>query len=435
MSSNMLLQPCAPIAPAVVPSTARGRILLLSTDMGMGGGAEEQVIHLAVSLHRRGWTTRIVSMLPPSPMPPDFDYSAIPVDHLGLRRGIPDPRSIFRFAAILRKFQPDVVHSHMNHANLLARAARLISPTPVVLGTLHALNMAGVDRDHTRLFELAHRWTDFLSEETTAICHAAADYYRQHRAVPPSKIRVVPNAIDTDRYSFNAQARAEIRSELQLGDQFTWLAVGRLELVKAYPTLLRAFAKLDRAVAGSLLICGEGSVRSELKTLAADLGILPRVRFLGLRKDIPRVLSAADAFTLSSDSEGLPLVLLQAAAAGLPIVATNVGGNAEVVVDGCNGRLVPAGDPERFAHAMAQILALSPEARRAMGESGRVRVQSTFQTTSVVDRWEQIYAELLNRTRKDDFYQPRRWASRAQSKAEPRPLVWSSTKQFRTGEA
>jgi glycosyltransferase involved in cell wall biosynthesis len=426
---------CAALAPTVITPARPGRLLLLCTDMGIGGGAEEQVIHLAMALHRRGWITRIVSMLPPGPMPPDFDYSAIPVDHLGMRRGLPDPRSIFRLAKLVRAFRPDVVHSHMNHANLLARAVRLISPSPVVIGTLHALNMAGVEKDRTRLFEIAHQCSDFLSERTTAICHAAADYYCRRRAVPVSKMVVVPNAIDTAWYAFDPEARDRVREQLGLKDQFIWLAVGRLELAKAYPTLLGAFAKLDPTSAGTLLICGEGSLKNELAALARDLRIDQRVRFLGLRNDIPQMMSAADAFTLCSDSEGLPLVLLQAGAASLPIIATNVGGNGEVVADGSNGRLVPAGDPEVFARAMSGILALSIEERKSLGEAGRIRVEATFQTTRVVDRWEQIYAELLEGTKQDDSYRPRRWAGAARKRIDSPQLFWSPARPLRTGEA
>jgi hypothetical protein len=96
----------AVVAPDVNHPSSRGRLLLPSTDMGMGGGAEEQVIHLAIAMHRRGWKVCIDSMLPPSPMPLDFDYSAIPVHHLGMRRKIADPRCILRFAKLVREFRP-----------------------------------------------------------------------------------------------------------------------------------------------------------------------------------------------------------------------------------------------------------------------------------------------------------------------------------------
>ena len=370
------------------------RLLLLSTDMGMGGGAEEQVIHLAYGLRSRGWEVMIVSMLPPSPMPPDFANRGIPLKHLGMRRGIPSLRSTLQLARLIREFQPDVVHSHMTHANLLARAVRIICRYPVLVCTLHNLTMAGVERDHTTIFELAHRVSDRLAECTTAICQAAADYYVRGRAVPATKMRVMVNGIDTDRFAADSETRIRMRRELGLDDRFVWLAVGRLELQKAYPTLLRAFAHLGDT-RGLLLICGQGSLKDELIALAEKLKISEFVRFLGLRCDMPDVMRAADGFALSSDMEGLPLVLLQASAASLPIVATDVGGNSEVVVDGTTGRLVSAGNPQAFAGCMAKVAAMPEADRMKMGQHGQQRVQDLFEAENVFGRWEQLYKGLL----------------------------------------
>jgi glycosyltransferase involved in cell wall biosynthesis len=386
--------------PTLAPSTAqaaspRRRLLLLSTAMSVGGGAEEQVFQLAYEFHARSWDVLIVSMLPPGAMPANFTESGIPLTHLDMRRGRPDPRGILRLAHLIRTFRPDVVHSHMTHANLLARAARVIAPFPVLVCTLHNLTMAGVQRDHTKFFEMAHRVTDRLAERTTAICHAASDYYVRNRAVPARKMMTVPNGIECQRYAPNPAPRKRLREEMGIDGNFVWLAVGRLELQKAYWTMLRAFATLDPAH-NTLLICGNGSMRDSLVALAAELGLGNRARFLGLRKDIPDLMSAADAFVLSSDMEGLPLVLLQAAAAALPIVATNVSGNPEVVIEGVNGFLTPPGSPELFAQAMQRMAALPPAERLGMGRAGQTRVQKLFQVEPVVDQWERLFEELLS---------------------------------------
>lgn len=371
------------------------RLLLLSNDMGMGGGAEEQVIRLAYGFQARGWKTLITSMLPPRPMPPDFEQSGVPLVHLGMRRRVPDPRCFFRLAKLIREFRPDIVHSHMPHANLLARAVRLMQPYPVLVCTLHALNMAGVERDRKAILEAAHRLTDGFSDLTTAICHSAADYYLRNRAVPAAKMMVVPNGIDSRRFVPAPGARERMRGELGLEDRFTWLAVGRLELAKAYPTLLRALARLaDRNA--TLLICGGGSLGEPLSALVRELNIGEQVKFLGVRSDIPDVMSAADAFALSSDTEGLPLVLLQASAAGLPIVATDVGGNAEAVVNNVTGFLTPARDIEAFAGAMSRLAALPAADRAALGHAGQARVQRFFEAERVVDRWENLFRELID---------------------------------------
>lgn len=376
-----------------VAATPR-RLLLLSTDMGMVGGAEEQVIRIAYGFKARGWEVLIVNMLSAKPMPPGFEQQGIPLMHLRMLRGLPDPRGILRLARIIRDFRPDVVHSHMNHANLLARAVRVIRPFPVLVCTLHNLTMAGVKRDWTTVFEIAHRLTDSRAELTTAICHAAADYCVRRRAVPASKMRVVHNGIDTSPFRPDATARLRTREELKVGERFAWLSAGRLELQKAYPTLLRAFARLD-ARERILLICGVGTLENQLRELARELSIADSVRFLGYRTDIAELMRAADGFAMSSDMEGLPLVLLQAAAAGLPIVATDVGGNSEVVVEGANGFLVAPGDPDAFAGSMGRLEAMSAADRLSLGNAGQERARTLFEAEQVINSWEQIFTVLL----------------------------------------
>lgn len=370
------------------------RLLLVSTDMGMGGGAEEQVIRLAYAAREWNWDVAIISLVPPSPMPPDFHGRGITLDHLNMRRALPDPRGLWKLARWIRDFQPDIVHSHMVHANLVARAARLLAPFPVLVGTLHNQTMAGVTRDWSPLFERAHRLTDRLADHTTAISGAAARAAIRARAVPAAKLEVVPNGIDTRLYRLEQDRRNRMRRELGVEDQFVWVAVGRLERAKAHATLLRAMARLEPAHR-TLLICGQGSLREELEVLAAELGLADRVRFLGLRGDIPAVLNAADAFALPSDLEGLPLVLLQAGAASLPIVATDVGGNAEVIVPGETGEIVRPGDPTAFSEAMSRIERRSHANRLAMGRAGADHVVSNFEAEHVVAQWRHLYLRLL----------------------------------------
>lgn len=391
---------CCETIEATRPSPATpGRLLLLSTAMGMGGGAEEQVIRLSYGFQERGWSTRIISLLPPTPMPPDFESRGIPLSHLGMRKAIPDPRGIWRLAREIRAFRPDVVHTHMVHANLLARAVRLIQPFPLLVCTHHNQTMAGVKRDWSPLFEVAHRWTDVVADLSTAISQSATDYYVRKRAVPASKMLFLPNGIEIARYRPDPEARNRVRQELGLRDQFVWLAVGRLEAQKAYPTVLKALAEMgDRP--RILLVCGKGSLREDLEAMATGLGLGDRARFLGLRSDIPGVMSAADGFALSSDLEGLPLVLLQASAAALPIVATDVGGNSEVVRNGESGFIVPPGDPSAFAGALARVEALSTDDRLGMGRCGQARVDNLYDEERVLDRWEQLFTTLLRQERR-----------------------------------
>ena len=370
---------------------------MLSTAMGSGGGAEEQVIQLAYGLKASGWEVRMVSMLAPTAMPVDFESRGIPLLHLDMSKGIPDPRAVRRYNRIVREYEPDVVHTHLVHANLLGRVARMTKRVPALVCTLHSLTMTGIKRDWSPIFEFAHRITDRWCDLTTAICHAAADYAVLRKAVPVGKMLVVPNGIDTMRFSPDPIAREKLRRELGLESRFVWLAAGRLEPPKAYPVLLQAM-KLLPVSDCALLICGQGSLRDQLEKMAAELGVASRVRFMGLRGDMPALMNAADGMVLSSDIEGLPLVLLQAGASGLPVVATDVGGNCEAVIEGSNGWLVPPQDPDALSSAMARLMALPPEQRAAMSRRGRERVCQMFDAERVVDRWIELYNGLLQKS-------------------------------------
>ncbi|MDY0392055.1 MAG: glycosyltransferase [Candidatus Bipolaricaulis sp.] len=177
---------------------------------------------------------------------------------------------------------------------------------------------------------------------------------------------------------------------------FAWLAVGRFDVPKDYANLLQAFAYVAQArPEAQLLIAGDGPLRPSMEQLANDLGITDRVKFLGIRRDIPALMNAADAYVMSSAWEGMPNVLLEAAASGLPIVATDVGGNSEVVIDGKTGFLVPPKDPEALAQAMVQLMGLPQEERRRVGEAARQYVEANYSLDRVVDQWEALYREFL----------------------------------------
>jgi glycosyltransferase involved in cell wall biosynthesis len=185
-----------------------------------------------------------------------------------------------------------------------------------------------------------------------------------------------------------------------VGDAFLWLAVGRLEPPKDYANLLDAAAHLQTTAKDNWVICvaGQGPLLAELRSRADSLGIADRVRFLGVRKDIPDLMNAADGYVMSSAWEGMPMVLLEAAATGLPIVATDVGGNREVVLDGNTGFLVPPKDPEALAETMLHVMALSRDERGRLGEAGRTHVESNYSLDQIVERWEALYHELLARS-------------------------------------
>ncbi len=368
------------------------RILFLSTSMGMGG-ADSQLLSAAQELRSRGHEVLIVSLTPLGPMGFEARSAGIPMESLEMRRGFPDPRGLLRLVRLVREWRPEVVHSHMVHANLMGRALRLVAPVPALVSTIHNIYEGG------RLRMLAYRLTNALVDHMTIVSEAAFDRFVAEGIVPKKILRVIPNGVDTDRFrNLSRGVRESLRRSLGLEGEFVWLAVGRFETAKDYPNMLRAFAKVRQQQSNAvLLLVGRGSLQDDTEALARDLGLGTGVRFLGVRSDVPEVMSAADGYVMSSAWEGMPMVLLEAAAAALPIVATTVGGNHEVVRDEESGFLVPPRDHEALGLAMLRLTRLSEPQRRAMGERGREHIRARYGLGRVAERWENLYREVLAR--------------------------------------
>lgn len=388
---------------ATTPSNAKAdaidehakRIAFVSTTLAYGG-AETQLLRLATAMVARKWDVRVITMVRPDPFVVEFQRAGVSVASLDMRHGRPDPRALLRLAKLLRRFRPAVVHGHMVHANLLTRVARPLYRAPVVISTVHSTNEGPGWRT------IAIRLTDGLCDFTTGVSHAVVARYLRLGLTSAGKIGVVPNGVDTTEFRPSAAVRQRMRRCLGVDERFVWLAVGRIVPEKDYPTLLRAFAELERGrtvgPGAVLLIVGDGSLRQQYESLSARLGIGERVRFLGIRTDVPDVMNAVDGYVLSSAWEGLGVVLQEAAATALPVVATRVGGVPDVVVDERTGYLVTAGDPRALAGQMRRLMELSPAARRQVGLQGREYVHQSFALERVVDRWEELYADLIRKS-------------------------------------
>jgi glycosyltransferase involved in cell wall biosynthesis len=352
------------------------------------GGAERQVMLLAKGLRSRGWRVSLVA-LSGSGGPAARELNAAGVEFLSLqmRKGLADPRGWIRFNRWLNREKPHVVHAHLSHAALLARWSRLCTPVPVLVDTLHSSSCGRLVR---RICYRSSRWFPDL---VTAVSKSVADAHLAARMVARDKLSVLYNGVDVEDFRPDPQARLAARRNLGLKDEFLWLAAGRLESVKDYPTLLHAFEKLPETA--RLLIAGKGPLQSELCRLSARLGLERRVRFLGFQLDVKPWMRAADGFVLSSHWEGLPICLLEAGACALPSVATDVPGSSEVIVHGRTGWLTPPGSPAALAKSMAAVMQSSPKDRRSMGNLARLHVTERFSIDATLDRWKRVYGELL----------------------------------------
>jgi glycosyltransferase involved in cell wall biosynthesis len=203
------------------------------------------------------------------------------------------------------------------------------------------------------------------------------------------------NGIRAERFDRDEGTRRSVRDALGLNNRFVWLAIGRLEEAKDFPNLFQAVDSLVVDYPETLvLVVGRGILRDTLQRLIEDMGLSDHVRLIGERSDIPDVMNACDAYVMSSAWEGLPIVLLEAGAASLPVVATDVGGNNELVLDGKTGFLVPPSDSKRLADRMKHVMDLPDAKRERLGLRGRRHVESTFDMEQILDRWQELYEEL-----------------------------------------
>jgi glycosyltransferase involved in cell wall biosynthesis len=302
----------------------------------------------------------------------------IPKDPSGFDRSL-SARLLWRFSR--ERF--DVVHTH--------------NPIPLIYAAIPA-RLSGsrvVHSKHGPHPDAAHRL--WLRRAGAAAAHvfcpvseATAEFARSIYEVDRQKIRVVENGTDLDRYRPDPDARRRTRSALGLGDEVKVIGtVGRMEAVKNQALLIRAAAPLlgERV---RLVIVGGGSLSAPTRALAEQLGVAPHCVFTGERHDTAELYRAFDVFALSSDSEGLPLVLTEAMGAALPIVATSVGGVPKVVDDAATGLLVPSGDEAALRSALERVLCDESLAAR-LGARGREAALERYAVGRMVDTYEAIY--------------------------------------------
>ncbi len=356
----------------------RPSLALLIPTLDQIGGAERQVLLLAQSLAKLGWHVTVITLSgTANAETAQLTHLGIDYFSLEMRRAWVDPQGWRRYIAWHRQNQPAIIHAHLPHATWFARCVRPFAPVRVVIDTIHTSNTGTLAR------KLLYRLTRPLTTHVTCVSDAVAQTTLAAKMANQNKLSVLPNGVPLPKLS---DERKQQRS-------FHWVAIGRLSPVKDYPTLLQAFALLPQGA--SLTIAGTGPEEATLRKLAATLDIAARVHFAGFQPNIQPLLQSADAFVLSSRWEGLPISVLEASAASLPVVATDGAGTGEALISEQTGLLVPVGNPEALASAMVKIMELPTAESQKMGSNGRRFIEENFSLPAVTARWESLYLRLL----------------------------------------
>ena len=358
------------------------KILFTITGLAMGG-AENQVCNLADKLASRGYQVKIAYILQPVIVQPKSEN--IELIWLGGKKSpLSMLKAFINLIKLINRYQPDVVHSHMYHANILSRLAKVFTKLPRLVCTAHSNNEGG------KLRMLSYRLTDFLADEFTNVSQGAVDEFEAKKAAPVNKMIATHNGIDTGAFVFNSISRSQIKSKYKLEDKKVFIAIGRFHEAKDYPNLLNAFSDLvQKNSAIHLFIVGDGELRPSIEQMIKDKNLTDNITLLGIRKDVPELLSAADVFVLPSAWEGFGLVVAEAMACERVVVATDCGGVAEVL--GEEGFLVPPKSSHALMAAMEKAISLSDEEAKTIGAAARKRILEHYSLDSVVDNWLKIY--------------------------------------------
>jgi glycosyltransferase involved in cell wall biosynthesis len=318
---------------------------------------------------------------------PELRHAGIATTAFGKAGGL-DVRTVRGVRSALRRQGAQVLHTHNPAAQYYGALAALALPV-VVVNTRHGMGNAPFNVRR----EVIYRVSLARAAAVALVCASAARDFVRHRVVPRGKAKVVPNGIRLEQIpprTAERRGRALVRLGLDPAGFYIG-TVGRLSPVKDHATLLRAVAEVRAQVREThLIVVGGGALHGELQELAATLGLKDHAHLLGDRADVPELLAAFDVFVLSSRSEGYSISLLEACASALPIVATDVGGNREIVRDGVSGTLVEPGAPAALARAIL-ALAADHERGRAMGAAGRAWVCAEGSIQAMARRYLTLY--------------------------------------------
>ena len=308
-----------------------------------------------------------------------------------------DLGALFSLWRLMVREKPDIIHTHTSKAGLLGRVAARLAGVPAVVHTPHGHVFYGhFGPLASKIYLLVERVMALITDRLIALTQGEKNDYIALSACDPKKIVTIHSGVPVDNY---LHATVDVRRKKKsLGLKPEGLVVGTvgwLLPIKGPIYLLRAMAEVWKSYPqASLVYVGKGDLEKELRQEASRMGVPEKVWFLGWRDDIPEIMRILDIFALPSLNEGMGRVLVEAMAAGRPIVASNVGGIPDLVCQGKNGLLVPPADPKALARELLFLIA-NPDKRREMGDTGR-KMAVQFGVDSMVQKIDRLYLSLIH---------------------------------------
>lgn len=361
------------------------KILYFITDLGIGGA--ERILFSMLNKMDKARYLPVVCCLYGGELVDKIKELNIRVVDLKARTKL-DVSVFFKLYYLLKKEKPDIVHTHLFHANLIGRLVAKLAGTKIIVSTQHySASYYG------RIGILSDRFTAFLTDQIIAVSEAAKRFCVEEEGIPKRKIKVIYNGIDLDVID-GEKSGHELRRRLSLGQGPIIGCLGRFVEVKGYKYLFYAASDIVKHYpAAKFIILGHGPLKHELMELVNKLGLSNQVIFIDSDTEANAFLSILDIYVLPSLSEGLSVALLEAMAMSKPVVVTKVGGNPEVVIDSENGLLVPPRDPSSLSKAIISILK-DDNFRFKIASNARRRIEEKFNIDTMVKDTELVYSSL-----------------------------------------
>ncbi len=357
------------------------------------GGAEGQLVRLVTHLDQKRFEPIVCCLSSAGPYRKAMDDAGIPVKVIGFT-GSPhrDLIHLFRLTGYMRRIRPDLVHGFLFWAYIIGTFAARMARIPVVIASRRSLGNFKADKPHYLIIErIANRMTDLILANSEAV---KQDVICQEK-VSAKKVRVIYNGIDASLY--NLPSDPMLKAALGISEKARVVGVvANLIHYKGHKFFLDGWASVVKKFPESIcLFVGDGPLRDKLEATVKVMGLSKSVLFLGTRQDVPLLISFMDLVVHPSLEEGFSNAILEAMAAGKPVVATAVGGNLEAVVHGETGILVGPADPVSLAAAINHFLE-NPQLRSSMGEAGRQRILKRFDLARMIGETETLYEELID---------------------------------------
>lgn len=379
---------------AVIPRRPRRKVFYLLDSLNVGG-TEVQAVELATRLSPERYDVTLGCLRARGPLLERLQGSSVSVREFYPKGGFDSVHGIyqmFRLAAFLRRGRFQIVHTHDLYANVLGIPAAAIARVPVIISSQR-------DLGHLDLYKSGRRvWLRRLQKLSSAVltnANAVREAVLAEDHFAPEKVRVIHNGVDLARFQQLSRDRSWL---VPTGKNERWIVLignmhgdvkGHAVLIAAAEAIVREFPDVR------FLFCGDGERRAIFEQQAAALGIEKHFLFLGRRDDVPQILGCCDIGVLPSQAEGLPNAVLEYLAAGLPTVASRVGGNVEIIQEGKTGLLVPPQDASTLASAILRLLR-EPALAAELGRKGREFVAAEFSFQLMIEKTDQMYTELLH---------------------------------------